>query len=173
MSLRRVYESTIIVNAALDNNDIEGVISKVTGYIENHGGKTNEIHKWGRRRLVYPINKKYNGFYVHIEFEATPNTVPILERFLILEDTVLRHLTLLLPEKLKIFRESRASAEGSIHTRMAQTAQKNDSNSKNVKPLDRKGNFTRKAVEIRKTEVVAKPVETEKVAEEKPVAEDK
>ena len=45
-------------------------------------------------------------------FETMPNTVPILERFLVLEDTVLRHLTLELPQKLRDYREKRALEEG-------------------------------------------------------------
>jgi small subunit ribosomal protein S6 len=114
MSLRRVYETTFIVNAALEDGDIESVISKVKSYIENHGAEIIEINKWGRRRLAYPINKKYNGFYVHIVFESTPATVPILERFLVLEDTVLRHLTLILPTKLKEFRAKRSISLGMV-----------------------------------------------------------
>ncbi|MGA2296325.1 MAG: 30S ribosomal protein S6 [FCB group bacterium] len=112
MNLRRDYETTFIVNAALEDADIESVISKVTGYIENHGGQINEIHRWGRRRLAYPINKKYNGYYVNIVYEATASTIPILERFMVLEDTVLRHLSLILPKKLSEFRVKRAIERG-------------------------------------------------------------
>lgn len=112
MSLRRAYESTIIVNAALEDPDIDVLIQKVTGYIENHGGKIQEVHKWGRRRLAYPINKKFNGFYVHIVFDTMPNTVPIFERFLVLEDTILRHLTLQLPDKLRDYRRKRELEKG-------------------------------------------------------------
>ncbi|MFA6572150.1 MAG: 30S ribosomal protein S6 [Bacteroidota bacterium] len=120
MSLRRMYETTFIINAALEDNDIEAVISKVSNYIENHGGLIKEIHKWGRRRLAYPINKKYNGFYVHLVFDATPNTIPILERFLVLEDTVLRHLTLILPQRVLEFRVKKAIERGiSIHEVLA------------------------------------------------------
>lgn len=116
MSVRRVYETTFIINAALEDPDVESVIQKVSSYIENHGGNIKEINKWGRRRLAYAINKKYNGFYAHIVFEATSNTVPILERFLVLEDTVLRHLTLVLPKKLADYRVKRALERGiSIH----------------------------------------------------------
>ena len=112
MGLRRLYETTFIVNAALEDQDIEAVINKVSSYIENHGGEIQEIHRWGRRRLTYPINKKYNGFYVHIIFISNPNAIPILERFLVLEDTVLRHLTLILPKKLFNFRQQRALRDG-------------------------------------------------------------
>jgi small subunit ribosomal protein S6 len=115
MSLRRVYETTIIVNAALDDTDIESVVSKVTGFIENHGAEIFEINKWGRRRLAYPINKKYNGYYVHVVFESSPSVIPIFERFLVLEDTILRHLSLVLPAKLREFRAKRALQAGTTN----------------------------------------------------------
>ena len=112
MSIRRIYESTIIINAALEDNDIEAVVTRICNYIENHGGTVNEVSKWGRKRLAYPINKKYNGYYVHIVFEALPANIPIFERFLILEDTVIRHLTLVLSERLRNYRREKALAEG-------------------------------------------------------------
>lgn len=107
MSLRRVYETTVIINAALEDDDIETIITKITTYMENHGSIIFEINKWGRRRLAYPINKKFNGYYVHIVYEASPSTIPIFERYLVLEDTVLRHLTVILPKKLREFRAKR------------------------------------------------------------------
>lgn len=112
MSLRRIYESTIIINAALEDNDIEAVITRICTYIENHGGQILEVDKWGRKRLAYPINKKYNGYYVHIVFDSLPANIPMFERFLILEDTVIRHLTLVLSDKLRAFRRERALSEG-------------------------------------------------------------
>lgn len=112
--MRRVYETTLIINAALEDSDIDAVISKVTGYIENHGGEIQELDKWGRKRLAYPINKKYNGYYVHVIFDTLPDTVPVLERFLTLEDTILRHLTLVLPQKLRDWRAQRAMEKGKI-----------------------------------------------------------
>lgn len=115
MSIRRRYETTIIVNAALEDSDVESLIDKVSSYIENHGGKITELDRWGRRRLAYPINKKFNGYYVHLVFETTPSTIPILERFLVLEDTVLRHLTLLLPDRLFEYRRKKGMADGKAY----------------------------------------------------------
>lgn len=112
MNVRRVYESTIIINAALEDNDIDAVINKITTYVENHGGVILETDKWGRKRLAYPINKKFNGYYVHIVFESLPVNLPIIERFFVLEDTVLRHLTLVLSDKLRQQRREKALAEG-------------------------------------------------------------
>ena len=112
MSIRRLYESTFIINAALEDPDVEAVIRRVTDYIENHGGQFVEMSKWGRRRLAYPIKKKYNGYYVYMAFESAPEVLPLVERFFILEENVLRHLTLELSEKLREHRKERALISG-------------------------------------------------------------
>ena len=39
MSVRRLYESTYIINAALEDAEIESVIARTSEYIEQHGGK--------------------------------------------------------------------------------------------------------------------------------------
>ena len=112
MSIRRVYETTIIINAALEDPDIDVIINKTISLLENHGGVIEETNKWGRRRLAYAINKKHNGYYVHLIFEAAPNVIPVLERFLVLEDTILRHLTLQLSAELRAYRKEKSLAAG-------------------------------------------------------------
>ncbi len=139
MSIRRTYETTLIVNAALEDPDVEALISKVTGYVENHGGEILLIDKWGRKRLAYPINKKFNGFYVRIEFEAAPSTIPILERFMVLEDTILRHLTLLLPQILRDFRKKKALEKAERE----KTEGKDSDDKRDGKRRDRRDDFRR------------------------------
>ncbi|MCS6999675.1 MAG: 30S ribosomal protein S6 [Bacteroidota bacterium] len=109
MSNRRLYETTYILNAALEDPEIEEAITRISEYIEHHGGTIREINRWGRRRMAYAIKKKYNGYYVHCIFEAPPNAVPIIERYLLLDDSVLRHLTLQLSQRLIEYRKNRAS----------------------------------------------------------------
>lgn len=158
MSLRRIYETTIIVNAALEDADIESVVSKITSYIENHGAEIFEINKWGRRRLAYPINKKFNGYYVHIVFNAEPKAIPIFERFLVLEDTVLRHLTLVLPTKLRDFRAKRALQAGTTNAPATVEAQPKIGKAIAIKE--------KKAAEIAAKEASAKESREAKAAEQ-------
>ena len=134
MSVRRIYETTFIVNAALEDSDIEAVISKVTGYITNHGGDVQETERWGRRRLAYPINKKYNGYYVHLVFEASSDSIPVLERFLVLEDTVLRSLTLILPDKLREYRHDMGLEQGGYNKATFANAIRDDKAKPEAKP---------------------------------------
>jgi small subunit ribosomal protein S6 len=124
MSIRRLYESTYIINAALEDAEADAVVKRVTDYIEEHGGTMVEVNKWGRRRLAYPIKKKYNGFYVYTAFEAPANVIPLLERFMILEDNVLRHLTMQLDPKLREFRKVRAEAQAIRAAQLAAEANK-------------------------------------------------
>jgi small subunit ribosomal protein S6 len=106
-----MYETTYIINSTLEDADVEQAITRVSEYITNHGGSILELNKWGRRRLAYPISKKFNGFYVHCIFESPASIIPQLERFFILDDNVLRHLTLQLTEKLRQYRKTRAIAQ--------------------------------------------------------------
>ena len=64
------YETTFIINASLEDSQIESTISHVSEVITRNGGEITALNKWGRKRLAYPIQKKNNGFYVNMEFIA-------------------------------------------------------------------------------------------------------
>jgi len=112
MNIRRVYETTIIINAALNEQDTEAAVNKVIAYIQDRGGTIEETNKWGNRRLAYPINKKHHGYYMHLIYNIQPVEIPSIERFLVLDDTVIRHLTLQLNPELREFRKQKSLAEG-------------------------------------------------------------
>lgn len=97
--VKRVYETTFIVNASLDDHQIDAVIEKAKEIITKNGGEIREFVKWGRKRFTYPIRKKNNGFYVVIEFSATGNTIAKLERHYFLDESILRYLTLVLDKR--------------------------------------------------------------------------
>ncbi len=100
MNAKSLYETTFIVNSTLEDQDTEALVSKVVAYIENHGGVIKNTEHWGRKRLAYPINKKYNGYYVHLTFEMVKENLAIIDRFMVLEDTILRHLTVSLAQEM-------------------------------------------------------------------------
>jgi len=95
----RQYETTFIVNASLDDVQVDGVISRVQETISKNGGTVSSLNKWGRKRLAYPINKRTNGFYVNIEFESAGTLLAPLERSFQLDEMILRHLTVVLDKK--------------------------------------------------------------------------
>ncbi len=95
----RLYETTFIVNASLDDAQVEAVIARVQETITKNGGTIQAVNKWGRKRLAYPINKRTNGFYVNVEFEAPGTVLAFLERSYQLDEMVLRNLTIALDRK--------------------------------------------------------------------------
>lgn len=98
-SATRLYESTFIVNASLDDPQIDGVITRVQELVARNGGAVKAVNKWGRKRLAYPINKKTTGYYVNLEFEGPGGTIAALERAYQLDELILRHLTIVLDKK--------------------------------------------------------------------------
>ena len=111
---QKIYESTFIVNAALDDAQIDVVIEKVKDVIVKNGGEIRSTEKWGRKRLAYTIDKKNNGFYAFLEFKAPGDLLIKLERHFHLEEQVIRHLTIQLDKKGLKAREIAAAAQQAL-----------------------------------------------------------
>jgi small subunit ribosomal protein S6 len=94
----RHYETTVIVNGALEDDQITQMIDRVSEFLSRNGAQIKSTNHWGRRRLAYPIDKKNNGYYVQYEFEGPGEMVQHLERFFQIEENVIRHLILELDE---------------------------------------------------------------------------
>lgn len=119
----RLYEAVFIVNASLDDAQIESVINRTTEYIGKQGGSVTEVDRWGRKRLAYPIQKKNNGFYVVCEFRSPGDALTKLERFFALEEQILRHLVVevdLKAKEAKLKRLQAAEAAGGEEAPAAQ-----------------------------------------------------
>ena len=96
---KKIYETTFIVNAGLDDPQIDAIIDKVQEVITKNNGEIMELAKWGRKRFAYPIKKKNNGFYVVFEFKSSGDLVARLERHFLLEENIIRFLIIGLDKK--------------------------------------------------------------------------
>ncbi len=109
---RNHYETAVIINAALDDEQIEAVVAKITGIITDGGGEISETEKWGRKRLAYTINKNRIGYYVIYRFEAPVDLIAELERLMKIDESVVRFLTIRLEkEALEYFATRKFEAE--------------------------------------------------------------
>lgn len=90
----QTYESTILINATLDDLQIEGIISKIKETIIANGGEIKEVENWGRKRLAYMVNKSKIGYYAIFRFDAPTTIISKLERFYSLDDHILRFLNI-------------------------------------------------------------------------------
>ena len=88
------YELMFIINPTLEEEKKNAVVEKVTEIITNGGGEVSKTDVWGMRKLAYPIEKKEEGYYVVIEFQAAPELPKELNRRLRISDDVMRHLVI-------------------------------------------------------------------------------
>ena len=68
------------------------LIKRVRTLVEQGGGTWRSHDAWGRRRLAYEIDKKPEGVYHLVVFEAPGETLDEVSRVLKIDDAVLRHL---------------------------------------------------------------------------------
>ncbi len=97
-----VYETLFIVLPSLTDEEVDGIVEKITSTIENLEGKIRKIDKWGKRVLAYPIKKLNEGIYVLIEFDLEKTNVSEVDRKLRLDEKVLRHIIVNLDHDIKL-----------------------------------------------------------------------
>lgn len=88
------YESAVIINAALDDEQINSEITRIRETITNNGGEISDFENWGRKRLAYVINKSKIGYYAIFRFNAPSTIISKLERFYSLNENIIRFLTI-------------------------------------------------------------------------------
>ena len=93
------YESVVVVNAALEDDQIDASFGRVEETIKSNGGEITEVDKWGRKRLAYPIQKSKSGYYSVYKFIAPREVVAKLERAYRLDESIIRYLTIVLDKK--------------------------------------------------------------------------
>jgi small subunit ribosomal protein S6 len=89
-----IYESAVLINAALDDQQIDSILSRIKDFITNNGGQIRELDNWGRKRLAYPVDKSKIGYYAIYRFDAPSDMVAKLERIYSLDEQILRYVTL-------------------------------------------------------------------------------
>jgi len=95
---KKVYESAVLINAALEDEQIQSIVSHIKEIILNSDGKIIDIEDWGRKRLAYIVKKSKIGYYVIFRFNALSDVNLKLERFYKLDENILRYLTIKLSE---------------------------------------------------------------------------
>ena len=88
----REYELVYIIQHELDESGILSLNERVNQLVGEHGGEMLATEMWGRRTLAYPIRKHFEGHYVLQRFNMLPDGTVEVERYLRLNEDVLRYL---------------------------------------------------------------------------------
>lgn len=115
--MKRPYESMVVFDGTLP----EDVLQKEQKQIEEFIAKHAEFEKTdvlGKKALAYAVRKKRTGFYCLFLFSGSGDIASLLEKHHKLNETVLRHLTVVRDLKNEVARQNlalrkeRAPAEG-------------------------------------------------------------
>jgi small subunit ribosomal protein S6 len=94
----RRYEMMIILDPELEERTVQPSLDQFLNVIKTSGGAVEKVDIWGRRRLAYSIEKKYEGIYAVVDLTSDPDAVKELDRQLNLNEAILR-TKILRPER--------------------------------------------------------------------------
>jgi len=113
----RRYETIVIVDPDLGEEQRGTVFDKIRELIPQMGGLLVEFDEWGGRKLAYEIKKKQRGYYVRVNYCGSGDLVSEMERQFRIEDRVMKYMTVLLDKEADMERiqeamtQSKAEAE--------------------------------------------------------------
>ena len=94
-----IYETVVILNPSLGEDEAKAVLNKLTEIITTSGGEMLKIDAWGKKRLAYEMNKQKMGNYVFLLFKAPSAAIRKLEDYFKVLDIVLKFMVVKLGKK--------------------------------------------------------------------------
>ena len=88
----RHYEIILMIHPD-QSEQVPAMLERYKGMITAGGGLIHRVEDWGRRQMVYMINKLAKSHYLCINIEASQAVMAELEHAFKFNDAVLRHLT--------------------------------------------------------------------------------
>ena len=109
----RRYETFVIIDPDLSQEQREPLIGRVEELITQMDGFLVKTDDWGERKLAYDIKKKGRGYYVRFDFCGLAPLVNEIERFFRIDDRALKYMTVLLNRDVDLekIKEEKAARE--------------------------------------------------------------
>jgi len=98
----REYETVYIAQPQLSDAQLAQINTKLKGLVEKHDGRLFFARNMGKKNLGYHIKKQTKGVYFCLDYAAAGGCVSELERSLMLDENILRFLTVVKAEKVDI-----------------------------------------------------------------------
>jgi small subunit ribosomal protein S6 len=126
----RKYETIIILQPDLGEDDISVVTGKIQDVVSSYKGELFRLDDWGIRKLSYSIRKCARGRYYYVRYDGSAALIAELERRLRLDDKVLRYQSVnitgepekVVPEKKAPATESEADEVAEVEEAPVETA---------------------------------------------------
>lgn len=86
------YETVLVIDGLQTDATLEAEVNKTTEAIKA-AGEVQNVNRWGKRKLAYPIKGKNHGDYTVFSWTGDGKNITGLERDFGINDNVLRYLT--------------------------------------------------------------------------------
>ena len=93
------YELTVVFDGQLEQNEVDEKVEQIEKLIKEYNGEVVQKDLLGKRRLAYEIKKKQYGYYVYFLIESDGSNNKTIEKYLRLNEQVIRYLTVRLDKK--------------------------------------------------------------------------
>jgi len=120
----RRYETIVIVDPDLGEEQRGVVFDKIRELIPQKGGLLVEFDEWGGRKLAYEIKKKQRGHYVRVNYCGGGDLVSEMERQFRIDDRVMKYMTILLDTEADMERIQEAMTQAEQEAEAAAAASK-------------------------------------------------
>ena len=117
----RRYESVVILDPEMPDDDIRSFTEKYSQLIKTNGGEIIKIEDWGFKRLAYLVKKKEKGRYILFDFVGLPALITELERQFKISEEVMKFLSVKLDDDVDL-EAFKAEAEEKAAAAAAATA---------------------------------------------------
>jgi small subunit ribosomal protein S6 len=98
----RRYESVIILDPDLPDDDIQAFTNRYTELIRSYGGDIIKVDDWGLKRLAYLVKKREKGRYVFFDYAGVPELIHEMERQFKISEEVIKFLSIKLDQDLDL-----------------------------------------------------------------------
>jgi len=94
-----MYETVVILNPSMSDDDAKAIIDKLTEIIKTAGGDMLKVDSWGKRKLAYEMNKQKLGNYFLLIYKTPSVGIRKLEEYFKVLDDVLKFMVVKLGPK--------------------------------------------------------------------------
>lgn len=108
----RPYETVIIFDSTLDDSTREEKLDRFREILAGEGSADSvSATEWGKRTLAYPIEEHRHGMYVILRYQTEPSALSEFERVARIDESVIRHLTVVDPTESRVLEQAAAGEE--------------------------------------------------------------
>jgi small subunit ribosomal protein S6 len=94
-----IYETVVILNPSLNEDELKSATSKLKDLITGSGGEILKVDVWGKRKLAFEMNKQKFGYYVFLLYRCPSATIKRIEDYAKVFDPVMKYMVIRLGKK--------------------------------------------------------------------------